>query len=115
MFWKDNKIKILGEIGKRVSLNVYVNSEPKYTEITWYRNGTRILKSAKYSIKDEITIINDKIHGSDIHIDGYKISLIIEVASKDDFTNYNLRLSNGIGKPAQHALYLLYGSKFIRI
>lgn len=92
---------------------MYVYSEPKLTTITWYRNGSLVSNSAKYSIKNEIAIVNANFHGTDIQIDGYRIRLTIEATRMEDFTNYNVRLSNGIGKPVEHALYLVHESKFI--
>ncbi|XP_071175241.1 titin-like isoform X2 [Mytilus edulis] len=94
-----NKVKQFGEISKAVDIYVNVYSVPQLNSSIWSRDGTQITtqNSAKYETSSSSTIVKDKIHGKEVQLDGYNVTLTIRDLIAEDFTDYTVTLINGFG------------------
>ncbi|CAC5384324.1 TTN [Mytilus coruscus] len=101
---------MIGVIGRSGDVNVYVSSEPKYTTIRWYKNKALLKESAKYSMTENMMIVNDDFHGREVQLDGYRLTLVINELRFEDAAVYKLQLSNGIGNFVDHNLFLNIGN-----
>lgn len=98
MFTSDtiDRVKQFGEITKAVDIYVNVYSVPKFTSFIWTRDGKPMTtqNSAKYETSSSPTIVKDLIHGKEVQLDGYNVSLTIHDLKADDFANYTVILRN---------------------
>ncbi|XP_076109449.1 uncharacterized protein LOC143078475 [Mytilus galloprovincialis] len=92
-----DRVKQLGEINKAVAIYVRVYSEPKFTSVVWTCDGIPIptQNSAKYQLSSSSSIVQDKIHGKEVQLDGYNVTLTIHDLEADDFVNYTVTLGSG--------------------
>ncbi|VDH91385.1 Hypothetical predicted protein, partial [Mytilus galloprovincialis] len=92
-----DRVKQFGEIDKAVDIYVNVYSVPKFTSFIWTRDGKPITtqNSAKYETSSFPTIVKDKIHGKEVQLDGYNVTLTIHDLKVEDFVNYTVTLKNG--------------------
>ncbi|XP_052063746.1 neural cell adhesion molecule 1-like isoform X2 [Mytilus californianus] len=92
-----DKAKQFGEISKAVDIYVNVYSVPKFAIYIWTRDGKPITTQnlAKYASSSSPTIVYDKVHGKEVHLDGYKVTLTIRDLTAQDFNNYSLTLKSG--------------------
>lgn len=72
-------------------------SVPKFTSVVWTRDGKPIptQNSAKYKSSSSRTIVKDKIHGREVQLDGYNVTLTIRDLKAEDFVNYTVTLKSG--------------------
>ncbi|CAC5395406.1 unnamed protein product [Mytilus coruscus] len=90
-----DRVKQFGEIGKAVEVYVYVYSVPQFTIDSWTSDGKPITHhSAKYESSSTPTIVKDKIHGKEVQLDGYNVTLTIHDLQAEDFTNYTVTLKS---------------------
>ncbi|XP_076110695.1 uncharacterized protein LOC143079320 [Mytilus galloprovincialis] len=86
------RVKQFGEIDKAVDIYVNVYSVPKFTSFAWTRKGTPI--TAQNSASSP-TIVMDKIHGKEVKLDGFNVTLTIHDLKAEDFVNYTVTLKSG--------------------
>ncbi|XP_076109532.1 neural cell adhesion molecule 1-like [Mytilus galloprovincialis] len=92
-----DRVKQFGEINKAVAIYVNVYSVPKFTNVVWTRDGIPIptQNSAKYQLSSSSSIVQDKIHGKEVQLDGYNVTLTIHDLEANDFANYTVTLKSG--------------------
>lgn len=98
---------IYSKHGQSIDLSVNVYSVPKYNFKIWMRNGNLLPQSSKYTISDVVDVLTDTFYGTKVHVDGYVITLSIKNLEDEDFGNYTLVLSNGLGKAIDHQITVL--------
>lgn len=88
-------------------------SVPQLNSSIWSRDGTQITtqNSAKYETSSSSTIVKDKIHGKEVQLDGYNVTLTIRDLIAEDFTDYTVTLINGFGT-VTHTIVLESAGKF---
>lgn len=102
---------IYSKHGQSIDLSVNVYSVPKYNFKIWMRNGNLLPQSSKYTISDVVDVLTDTFYGTKVHVDGYVITLSIKNLEDEDFGNYTLVLSNGLGKAIDHQITVLLAGK----
>ncbi|OPL33385.1 hypothetical protein AM593_10687, partial [Mytilus galloprovincialis] len=90
-----DRVKQFGEFGKAVEIYVNVYSVPKFISYLWECDGKPIShNSAKYELNYNPTIVVDKIHGKEVQLDGYNVTLSIRDLKADNFANYTVTLKS---------------------
>ncbi|VDI65477.1 Hypothetical predicted protein [Mytilus galloprovincialis] len=92
-----DRVKQFGEIHKTVDIYINVISDPKFTSFVWARDGTSIKtqNSAKYQSSSSPTIVKDTIHGKEVQLYSYNVTLAINDLKAEDFVNYTVTLKSG--------------------
>lgn len=108
-----DKVKEFGKISKAVEIFVNVYSVPKFTIFIWSRGGIPITtnNSVKYDSSSSSTFVNDKIHGKEVQLDGYNLTLTIRDLKAEDFGIYTVTLNSGFADVA-HDIVLESISKY---
>ncbi|XP_063442098.1 cell adhesion molecule DSCAM-like [Mytilus trossulus] len=92
-----DRVKQFGEINKAVDIYVNVYCDPKFTSVVWTHEGVPITTQniAKYVSSSSPTIVMHTIHGKEIQLDGFNVSLTINELKAEDFANYTVTLRSG--------------------
>lgn len=108
-----DKVNQFGEISKAVEIFINVYSVPKFTIFIWSHGGIPITtkNSAKYDSSCSSTFVNDKIHGKEVQLDGYNLTLTIRDLKAEDFGIYTVTLNSGFADVA-HTIVLESNSKY---
>ncbi|XP_052073629.1 synaptogenesis protein syg-2-like isoform X2 [Mytilus californianus] len=81
-----------------VKLSVTVTSFPAYDSIKWlHRDKIITTNLARYSFDSMDTIVQTKIHGRLVHINGYRFSVAFTAFTQEDYRNFSLVISNNNG------------------
>lgn len=95
----NERLKQFGEINKDVDIYVNVFSIPKFTNFEWTRDGHPLTthNSVKYKTSSSPTIVRDTIHGKEVQLEGYNVTLTIHNLRKEDLVIYTVTITNGFG------------------
>lgn len=81
-----------------VKLSVTVISFPAYNSIEWRHRDQLITHNiAKYSFVSMDTIVQTKVHGQLVHINGYLFTVAFTAFNQEDYRNFSLIISNNNG------------------
>ncbi|VDI14607.1 Hypothetical predicted protein, partial [Mytilus galloprovincialis] len=95
----NERLKQFGEINKDVDIYVNVYSIPKFTNFEWSRDGNPLTthSSVKYKTSSSPTTVRDTIHGKEVQLESYNVTLTIHNLRKEDFVIYTVTIKNGFG------------------
>ena len=69
--------------------------------------------STKYVVSESLAIVNDTFHGKDVQLDGYSVTLTINILMESDFNvSYRLQLSYGASQTVHYTLLLESEGKY---
>ena len=58
-----------------------------------------------------LSVMTDTFHGTEVHVDGYILTIMIHNLQEQDFVKYTLRLTNVLGTSVDHVVVLIFASK----